>query len=407
MERARKEELGQKEWNNKLKCWRAAFIGGRAEAVSLQMAEIRDPLAVKVLSNFLKDDNDREFRLLCADALARIGGMVLEGLVVASLADRDEEVRVHCLEQLHAAHFKPAVVRYIQALKDKENETVNLAGVGLFYMKDPTAIPALIDALVTNHKQVLQPGSQPGQMSTAFGSGAGGAGSGNFSFGQQQPQVVSAIIKTRKFCGVVMLSGVNFEYDVQAWKNWYTSQRKLTTFDTCAATIFGSSQCSSRPLTKPDGPQSQRVADNRDRTEAHRQGGLRTQQQAEDGIKHPRRQRDAQRIVDEGERQILADIVHRGAAESPCPGDTREVAFHQRHARAFHRDVGAGSHSDADIGFGQRRRVVNAVARHRNDMALRFWPSYHLVLILRRNSGLELGDSQPPRTASAVARCRR
>ncbi len=69
MERARKDELGTKEWNNKLKRWRVAFIGGKAEAVSLQMAEIRDPLAVKALTAFLKDDNNREFRLQCADAL--------------------------------------------------------------------------------------------------------------------------------------------------------------------------------------------------------------------------------------------------------------------------------------------------------------------------------------------------
>ena len=42
----------------------------------------------------------------------------------------------------------------------------------------------------------------------------------------------------------------------------------------------------------------------------------------------------------------------------------------QRDAGAFHRDVGAGAHGDADVGCGQRRRVVDAVAGHRDDAAL-------------------------------------
>jgi hypothetical protein len=233
MERTRKQELGQKEWNTKLKRWRASFVGGKAEVVRQQMVEIRDPLAVKSLSSFLKDDHDRDFRLLCADALGRIGGMALEGLVAASLYDHDEEIRVHCLEQLAATHYKPAAVAYIHALRDKDNETVNLAAVGLFYMKDSTAIPALIDALVTSHKHVIQPGSQPGQMSTSFGSGPGGTGGGSFNFGQQQPQVIKRDYQnTEVLRALATLSGVNFDYDVQAWKRWYTSQRKSAGFDT-------------------------------------------------------------------------------------------------------------------------------------------------------------------------------
>ena len=47
-----------------------------------------------------------------------------------------------------------------------------------------------------------------------------------------------------------------------------------------------------------------------------------------------------------------------------------QVAFDERHARAFHRDVGPGAHRDADVGRGQRRRVVDAVAGHRDRPAL-------------------------------------
>ena len=47
--------------------------------------------------------------------------------------------------------------------------------------------------------------------------------------------------------------------------------------------------------------------------------------------------------------------------------DSAQVALHQRDARALHRDVGAGAHRDADVGLRERRRVVDPVARHRDD----------------------------------------
>ena len=58
------------------------------------------------------------------------------------------------------------------------------------------------------------------------------------------------------------------------------------------------------------------------------------------------------------------------ARQPPRPHDAGEVALDQRHAGALHRDVGAGAHRDADIGGGERRRVVDAVAGHGDDAAL-------------------------------------
>ena len=41
----------------------------------------------------------------------------------------------------------------------------------------------------------------------------------------------------------------------------------------------------------------------------------------------------------------------------------------RRYAGAFHRHVGPGAHRDADVGRGERGRVVDAVASHRDDLA--------------------------------------
>ncbi|HEY1784815.1 MAG TPA: HEAT repeat domain-containing protein, partial [Pirellulales bacterium] len=159
MERAHKEDLAQKEWFRKLKQWRGWFHGDKSELARAHIGDINDPLAVKALTFYLDHEDRRDLKMLWISALARIGGAALDPLVAASLADGDEEVRIACLERLQAAEYKPAVSHYIAMLKHKDNATVNLAGVGLYYMKDPSATRALIDALVTTHKYTLQPAS--------------------------------------------------------------------------------------------------------------------------------------------------------------------------------------------------------------------------------------------------------
>src|SRR3546814_10057622 len=54
--------------------------------------------------------------------------------------------------------------------------------------------------------------------------------------------------------------------------------------------------------------------------------------------------------------------------------DTVEVALEQGHARAFHRNIGAMPHRDADIRRRQRRRVIDPIARHGDDAAFLFQP---------------------------------
>ena len=62
----------------------------------------------------------------------------------------------------------------------------------------------------------------------------------------------------------------------------------------------------------------------------------------------------------------MPDIAHRRLAQLPGAGDAQQIALDQRDARTFHRDIGAGTHRDADMGLGQRRSIVNAVAGHRD-----------------------------------------
>ena len=131
--------------------------------------------------------------------------------------------------------------------------------------------------------------------------------------------------------------------------------------------LIGFPGAQSVTLRKP-----QRIDDHRNRAERHGQAGdHRAQQQPEERIEHARRDRHAQGVVEKRKGEVLADVGHGRPAETAGADDAAQVALDQRHAGALHGDVGAGAHRDADVGLGKRGRVVDAVAGHGDDAALR------------------------------------
>ena len=74
-----------------------------------------------------------------------------------------------------------------------------------------------------------------------------------------------------------------------------------------------------------------------------------------------------------------------------------EIALQQRDAGAFHRDVGARSHGDADFGRRERRRIVDAVAGHRDDPPGLLQLCDHRALLVGQHFGLDVGDAKAAR----------
>mgnify|MGYP003693993907 CR=1 FL=1 len=68
--------------------------------------------------------------------------------------------------------------------------------------------------------------------------------------------------------------------------------------------------------------------------------------------------------------------------------------FEQGHAGAFHGDIGARAHGNADIGRRQRRRVVHAVTGHGHHAALLPEPLDDLALVLGQDLGLDVRDPE-------------
>ncbi len=86
--------------------------------------------------------------------------------------------------------------------------------------------------------------------------------------------------------------------------------------------------------------------------------------------------------------------MHRRGGEPARPDDAAEVALEERHAGALDGDVRPGAHGDADVGGGERRGVVDAVAGHGDDAAVVAEALHHLALAIWQHFGLDLVDAE-------------
>lgn len=230
LEQRGKSTKAQSEWNIKLKRWSAWLGTNKGPQAAANIKAINDPFAVRALAKYLEADKRRDARQLYLEALARINVPAgMDVLVNVSLGDQDDEVRLVALDEVVAHDYKPAVRRYVQALKHKDNTIVNRAAVGLGKMKDPSAIGPLIDALVTTHTFRIETG-QPGQSTSTFGTGPN---AGGFSFGGSNVQIIKRQFENRAVLQALvdLTSGVSYNFDVRAWKNWFVAQKKPKTLD--------------------------------------------------------------------------------------------------------------------------------------------------------------------------------
>src|SRR5581483_677948 len=90
-----------------------------------------------------------------------------------------------------------------------------------------------------------------------------------------------------------------------------------------------------------------------------------------------------QHIVDKCEKQILADLAHGGAAETNRSRNAVKAPTDQHNVAGFLSDVRPGADRDAQICLRERRRVVDAVADHRNGSPALLKTLNHLCLAVR------------------------
>ena len=228
IEKKKEQEAAEKGWYVKLKRWSGWLGGPKTQQAQKAIAEINDPAATAALAAALADDSRREARFLYIEALYRINTpQAKETLARHALEDADDEIRLSCLDYLRKRK-DPAVVAYFAArLKHKNNAVINRAGFALGKMGDPSVVAALIDALVTvHHKKVTTGGS--GQTSAGFDN----TGGGGLTMGSTT-KVIKLTAHNREVLDalIALTGGVNFEFNVQAWRYWLAEQNKRKPLD--------------------------------------------------------------------------------------------------------------------------------------------------------------------------------
>lgn len=220
-----------KQWLKKITKWYNELDGKNGEQAKANFEALVDPMAIPALVEVLKAESKRgnrlSVKLMVVKALARIDTPDSRSVLVAlTVNDPNEEVRMSCLDILKEKPDKGVINYLVSRLtpKTSTNAQLNNAALALGVLGDKTAIPALIEALVTIHKYTMSSG-QSGQTSVGFGGGGNSSG-GGFSFGESTQTVKKAHQNEQVLNALKALTGVNFLYDQTAWQNWYLSNKR-------------------------------------------------------------------------------------------------------------------------------------------------------------------------------------
>ncbi|GAB6187517.1 hypothetical protein JCM17478_30190 [Thermopirellula anaerolimosa] len=224
LEEKEQRQDSERDWTQRIRRLLTRLDADPAAAEQLQ--NIREPAAVKPLLKVLGEERRDPVRLMLVQVLTRIDTPEAKrALAVLAVEDPVEEIRLACLKSLAESQFSESVPYFIGRLRDNNNVIVNRAAAALKAMGDKTAIPALIDALVTTHRVVLPP-AQSGSIGATFSRSSDGRSGTGLSSGGNQPRVIRRQVPNRDVLeALVELSGQNFGYEPDVWKRWYAQER--------------------------------------------------------------------------------------------------------------------------------------------------------------------------------------
>jgi hypothetical protein len=229
-------ELTTKKLRKDIRMWfEQVASGGRlADVADRNLNALNDPAAAPALAEILGDaEQPRAVRQRCLTILAKLPpGLATGTLVRIAMNDHDDNLADACLEELkrHGAHS--VLPTFVAELKNKDNARVNRAAECLSVLGDKDATLPLINALVTEHKFVVQQGSgPPGSMTTTF-SPNGSPGGGGLSMGGK-PKIVKRQLQNAAVRDALttLYPDVNHQYDVDAWRAWYTQSQTTSNVD--------------------------------------------------------------------------------------------------------------------------------------------------------------------------------
>ena len=116
-------------------------------------------------------------------------------------------------------------------------------------------------------------------------------------------------------------------------------------------------------------------------------------------IQHAGGQRKGNDVVADRPPEVLMHFSERRMGQFDGADHVERVALHQHDVGTLHRDIRAGTDCEADIGLGQSRSVVHAVADHADLLALRLEFLDLACLVARQHVGEHSVDPETLRDA--------
>ena len=239
LERAERAHLARAEWKQKLERLRRQLDQpAHADQAAEEIAEIADPAAVPALAAALATERTFRVRGFYLQSLARIRtGEALSVLVSVAIDHADPETRIAAIEHLAAIGPESALPAFVAALASADNARINRAAAAIDRLlaalppesplrRDDALLGRLVAALETEHVGMVSDGKPEGSTSATFTPSGGGLALGG------GPTRVRAIVKNEDVLDTLAsAAGVNFGWDVAAWRAWLATRETPATLD--------------------------------------------------------------------------------------------------------------------------------------------------------------------------------
>jgi hypothetical protein len=234
-----------KEWRQQIRIWLGQLGTNRDDMARAGLERIRDATAGPGLADVLGDrEAPRPWRLMCLEILNKLPPGVATGtLVKLAMEETDETILDRCLDELVRVGPHVVLGAFIRELKNEKetplakNARINRAAYCLERLGDREATIPLIEALVTEHYVIVNPdpaGGTPINFNSGgpVGPGNGSGGLGGLSMGGKNKKVVGKKQNPVVLAALTSLyPGVNFQFDIDEWKRWYTQTLTSTNVD--------------------------------------------------------------------------------------------------------------------------------------------------------------------------------
>lgn len=228
-EREERATIARAEWNARLKQLRKKLDDpATASAAAEQIRETVDPHAVPALAAALAAEPVEHVRSWYLESLSRIGSADSIRVLASTAIDHaDRETRIVASEQLAERWASVAAPLVAAALADADNARLNRAAEVLGRLRDASSIGPLIAVLETNHVVTTGDGTPEGSTTATFTP----SGNGGLSLGGNRQTKKITLRNSAVHEALVAITGVDFQWDVKAWRAWLAGRDLPADFD--------------------------------------------------------------------------------------------------------------------------------------------------------------------------------